>query len=258
MAPRSVVVTGASRGLGAALALRFAEPGCHMLLLARSAEALAKVALDCEARGARVTTATLDVRDSAAVEQAVLAFDDAHPVDLAIANAGISRGRLPGGQWEGRDAVVDQIAVNLIGAMNLAEPLLPRMRARRAGHIALIASISAFRGMPDMRGYAASKAGLWSYGEGLRAALKRSGVALTIAAPGFFQSDMEARFQGSKPMAVTLDQAADRIARGLRRRAARVVFPLTLAFALRMLAILPAPLSDAGARLMRFRIAPED
>lgn len=257
MAPRSVVVTGASRGLGAALALRFAEPGCAMLLLARSADALAEVARACEARGAAVATAALDVRDAAAVEQAVLAFDDAHPVDLAIANAGISRGRQPDGQWEGRDAVVDQVAVNLIGALNLAEPLLPRMRARRTGHIGLVASISAFRGMPDMRGYAASKAGLWSYGEGLRAALKGSGVAVTTIAPGFFRSDMESRFLGSKPMAVSLDNAADRIARGLRRRAARVVFPLTLAYALRLLDALPGPLSDLGARMLRFRIAPE-
>lgn len=257
MAPRCIVVTGASRGLGAALALRFAEPGCRMLLLARSADALAAVARDCAARGAEVTTAVLDVRDAGALEHAVLGFDDAHPIDLAIANAGISRGRQPDGSWEGRDAVVDQVAVNLIGAMNLAEPLLPRLRARGAGHLALVASISAFRGMPDMRGYAASKAGLWSYGEGLRAALRGSGVAVTTIAPGFFRSSMEARFLGAKPMAVSLDRAADRIARGLRRKASRVVFPHTLAFALRALDALPGPLSDLGARIMRFRIAPE-
>lgn len=257
MAPRAVVVTGASRGLGAALALRFAEPGCAMLLIARSGDALADTARACAARGAEVATAAIDVRDAAAMERAVLAFDDAHPVDLAIANAGISRGVMPDGQWEGRDAVVDQVAVNLIGAMNLTEPLLPRLRARRAGQVALVASIAAFRGMPGMRGYAASKAGLWSYGEGLRAGLRGSGVAVTTIAPGFFRSAMEARFQGSKPMAVGLDDAADRIARGLRRRAGRVVFPRILAYGLRALDALPAPLSDLGARMIRIRIAPE-
>ncbi|HYF09859.1 MAG TPA: SDR family NAD(P)-dependent oxidoreductase, partial [Acetobacteraceae bacterium] len=192
-APRSAVITGASRGLGAALAARFAAPGVALLLVARSAAALETVAAACRARGARVEVAPCDVRDAAALSTAVLAFDDTHPVDLAIANAGISRGRGPDGGWEGQEGAVAQVAVNLIGAMHLIEPLLPRMRARGAGHLALVASISAFRGLPDAPGYAASKAGLWSYGEGLRAGLRGSGVAVTTIAPGFFESAMEAR-----------------------------------------------------------------
>jgi short-subunit dehydrogenase len=257
MAPRSVVITGASRGLGAALAARFAAPGVALLLVARSADALADVAAACRARGAVVTTAAIDVRDAAALEAALLGFDDACPVDLAIANAGISRGRAPDGGWEDRDAAVAQVAVNLIGAMNLVEPLLPRLRARRAGHVALVASISAFRGMPDLRGYSASKAGLWSYGEALRAALRGSGVAVTTIAPGFFRSAMEARFMGAKPLAVSLDTAAARIERGLRRRAPRIVFPQVLVLLLRILDALPARLADWCSRVLRFRIAPE-
>ena len=253
----SIVITGASRGLGAELARRFAAPGAAQLLIARSVGALGSVAEECRARGAAVTAAVLDVRDAEALAQAVLAFDTAHPVSLAIANAGISRGRQPDGTPEGHDGATSQIAVNLLGAMNLIEPLLPRMRARRAGHLALIASISAFRALPDAPGYSASKAGLWAYGEALRAQHRGSGVSVTTVAPGFFRSAMEARFRGPKPLAVSLDQAASRIERALRARAARAVFPLSLALLLRMLDALPAALADRGSRALRFHVAPE-
>lgn len=255
--PRSVVITGASRGLGAALALRFAAPGTTLLLIARSAEALAAVALACRARGAAVTAATLDVRDSAAMADAVLGFDDASPIALAIANAGISSGRAPDGAAEGHEAATAQIAVNLIGAMNLVEPVMARMRARRSGHLALIGSISAFRALPDAPGYSASKAGLWSYGEALRGALRGSGVAVTNVAPGFFRSDMEARFLGAKPLVMPLDSTAARIERALRRRTARLVFPLSLGLLLRLIDALPAGLADRASRTLRFRVAPE-
>ncbi len=255
--PRSVVVTGASRGLGAALAQRFAAPGVALLLVARGAAGLGEVARACRDAGAEVETAALDVRDADALRSAVLAFDDAHPLDLVIANAGISRGRAPDGRWEDHAGVVAQVAVNLVGAINLIEPLLPRLRTRGAGHVALVASISAFRGMPDLRGYSASKAGLWSYGEALRAALHGSGVAVTTIAPGFFRSAMEARFMGAKPLVVSLDRATSHIERGLRRRARRIVFPQLLVLLLRVIDAMPAWLADPCSRVLRFRIAPE-
>ncbi len=252
-----IVISGASRGLGAELARRFAAPGVAQLLIARSLGALDRVAEECRARGAAVTTAGLDVREAQALGDAVLAFDTAHPVSLAIANAGISRGRGLDGAPEGHDGATLQIAVNLLGAMNLIEPLLPRMRARRTGHLALIASISAFRALPDAPGYSASKAGLWAYGEALRAQHRGSGVSVTTIAPGFFRSAMEARFRGPKPLAFGLDQAASRIERALRARAARAVFPLSLALLLRMIDALPATLADRASRMLRFHVAPE-
>lgn len=257
MAVGSLVITGASRGLGAALACRFAAPGVAQLLIARSAPALEAVAAACRVRGAAVSTAALDVRDAAALRDAALGFDDAHPVGLAIANAGISRGHAPDGTPEGHEGATAQIAVNLLGAMNLAEPLLARFRARSAGHLALVASISAFRGLPDAPGYSASKAGLWNYGEALRAQLRGSGIAVTTIAPGFFRSAMEARFLGPKPLAVDLEVAAARVERALRRRAPRVVFPLPLALLLRAIDILPGALADRASRVLRFRVAPE-
>lgn len=256
-APGCVVISGASRGLGAALAERFAAPGVALRLVARSAEGLAATAARCTARGASVETAAIDVRDGAALAARLLAWDAARPVDCVIANAGIARGVRPDGGWEGMAGATEQVAVNLMGAMHLVEPLLPAMRDRRAGRIALIASVAAYRGLPDAPGYAASKAGLRAYGEGLRAALAPRGVRVSVVLPGFFDSDMGSRWQGPRPLAIGLDAAAGRTQRAILRGARRAAFPLPLAALLRLVDALPAGLSDWAVRRMRFRIAAE-
>lgn len=256
-APRSIVVSGASRGLGAALAERFAAPGVALRLVARGTAGLAETAARCAARGAEVDTAAIDVRDGVALAARLLAWDAARPVDCVVANAGISRGVGPDGAWEGLEGATAQATVNLIGAINLVEPLLPALRARRAGRIVLIASVAAYRGLPDAPGYAASKAGLRAYGEGLRAALAPRGIGVTVVLPGFFDSAMGARWQGKRPLAMPLDRAAGITHRAILRGARRCAFPLPLAALLRVVDALPAGLSDWAVRRLRFRIAPE-
>jgi len=253
-----VVISGASRGLGAALAERFAAPGVTLRLLARTASGLAETAACCAARGAAVEMAALDVRDGAAVAAQLLAWEATRPVECVIANAGIARGVRPDGAWEGLAGATEQVAVNLLGAMHLVEPLLPAMRERRAGRIVLIASVAAYRGLPDAPGYAASKAGLRAYGEGLRAALAPRGVGVTVVLPGFFDSAMGERWAGPRPLAVSLDVAAERTHRAILRGARRAAFPLPLAALLRVVDAMPAGVSDWMVRRMRFRIRPED
>jgi short-subunit dehydrogenase len=255
--PRAILVTGASRGLGAALAERFAAPGVALRLVARGAEGLAATAARCAARGAEVESAAIDVRDAAAMADRLRAWDAACPIDCVIANAGISRGIAPDGSWEGLEGASAQVAVNLLGAMNAIEPLLPAMRDRRAGRIALIASVAAYRGLPDAPGYAASKAGMRVYGEGLRAALGPRGIRVTVVLPGFFDSAMGDRWQGRRPLAMGLDRAAAITQAAILRGAGRCAFPLPLAALLRVLDALPAGAADWATRRMRFRIAPE-
>ncbi|MCU0887183.1 MAG: SDR family NAD(P)-dependent oxidoreductase [Rubritepida sp.] len=250
----SVVITGASRGLGAALAREFAGPGVALRLIARDAAALAAVAADCAARGATVETALCDVREAARLAAILEAWDDAAPVTLLIANAGITGGTPPDGGLEGWEGATRVLGVNLLGAVNTVEPLLPRMLARRAGRVALIASVAAFRALPDAPAYSASKAGLWSYGEALRARLGPRGVGVSLVAPGFFASALSARFQGPHPGEVSAEAMARRVARGLRRGRARVVAPWSLGALLRGLELLPAPLADRAARVLRFTI----
>lgn len=255
---RAVVITGASRGLGAALALRFAEPGVRLLLVARSAEGLAATAAACVARGAQAETAGLDVRDAAGLAARLAAFEAAGPVDLAIANAGASAGTTPDGTPEDATAARRMIEVNLLGAMNLVGPLLPGMVARRAGQVALIASVSARRGLPDFPAYCASKAGLVAWGQGVRAAHGPQGVRVTIVLPGFFDSAMGDRFRGARPFKLSLDAAADRCAAAIRRGDAEASFPWPIAATMVGLSLLPARLGDWAARRLRFRVVPDD
>ncbi len=257
MPPRCILITGASRGLGAALAERFAAPGVTLRLLARGEQGLAATAARCVARGAQVETAAIDVRDARAMAARLLAWQAAQPFDTLIANAGISRGTDPGGVPEGLDGATMQVSVNLLGAMHAIEPLLPALREGRAGRIALVASVAAYRGLPDAPGYAASKAGLRVYGEGLRAALRPRGIAVTVVLPGFFDSAMGARWQGRRPLAMGLERAADITHAAILRCARRCAFPWPLAALLRLLDALPAGVSDWAVRRMRFRIAPE-
>ncbi len=254
----AVVITGASRGLGAALARRCAAPGVRLLLIARSEAALAEVARDCAARGAVARVAAVDVCDAAAMAGALAAFEADGPVDLVIANAGTSAGTAPDGAPETGAAAARQVAVNLLGAMHLVGPVLPGMIARRRGTIGLIASVAAWRGLPDMPGYCASKAGLRAWGEGLRAAHMHRGIRVSVICPGFFESAMGARFMGPRPLLLTLDQAAERSWRALVAGKAQAVFPAPMGWLMRLLGLLPARLGDRAVRLMRFRIQAED
>lgn len=253
----SVVISGASRGLGAALALRFAAPGMRLLLLARSAEALAAVAAQCRQAGAAASVVVLDITDAAAVAAALRDFEAAGPVDLVIANAGTSAGTAPDGTPEDAAAAARQVQVNLIGAINLVGPLLPAMRARRAGRIGLIASIAGFRGLPDFPAYCASKAGLIAWGEGLRAAEAPRGLHVTIVTPGFFRSAMGDRFHGRRLLLLDTEAAARRVHQALLAGTRRAGFPWPMVTAMRLLGLLPARAGDWLARRMRFRVVAE-
>jgi short-subunit dehydrogenase len=253
---RRVVVSGASRGLGAALARRLAGPHVALLLIGRDAAALAEVAADCAAAGATVETLAADLAaEREAVAARIAGFDVEAPCDAVIANAGLAFGTAPDGTAESWREAALQVEVNLVGAMAVAGPLLQRFAARRAGAVLLVASVAAFRGPVDTPGYAASKAGLRAWGESLRAALAPHGVRVTVACPGFFDSRMGDSWRGPRPLLMPTGRAADAILRGFLRGAARVDVPLAMALLLRLLDALPPWLGDRALRLFRTRIA---
>ncbi len=254
---RSVVVSGASRGLGAALAEALAAPGVALHLLGRDQAALEAVAARCRGRGAEVWCAALDVVDAAAMAAQLREWDRERPVGLAIANAGTSGGTGLDGAPEGHDAALRQVRVNLEGTLNLVEPLLPGMLARGGGQLLLVGSLMGFRGLPDLPAYAASKAGVWTYGEALRAAHGLRGLHVTVAAPGFFASAMSARVRGRRAGGeVSAEVMAARLLRAVAQGRGRVVSPWWLGAGLRALALLPPRLGDRLARLVRFRVVP--
>ena len=251
---RAVVITGASSGLGAALAAAYAGPGVAMGLIGRDAGRLARTAAVCRSAGATVDSAAIDVADGPALETWLNAFDRAHPVELLIANAGTSAGPDYDSPGESVAMTERQLATNLLGAAHTVAPLVPPLCERRRGRIVVIASVAAFRGLPYSPGYCASKAGLRAYAEALRSRLSPYGVGVTVVCPGFFSSPMTDRWNGPTPFLVSTEHAARRIKRGIDRGRRRIDFPLPLVFGMRFCDLAPAAIGDAIVRRFRFHI----
>jgi short-subunit dehydrogenase len=251
---RVVIITGASSGLGAELAAAYAAPAVKLGLLGRDRRRLAATAIRCEEKGAQVDVAAIDVTDAAAMGSWLSEFDRVQPVELIIANAGTSAGPEPECPSEGVDSAVHQIRVNLLGAINTVEPLLPAMCGRGFGRVAVVASIAAYRGLPNSPGYCASKAGLRAYGEALRPRLAPRGVGVTIVCPGFFESPMTDRFEGPTPLLASAEAAARRIKSAIDRGLRRSSFPWPLVLGLRFCDLAPAIIGDVILQHYRFHI----
>jgi short-subunit dehydrogenase len=252
----SVVITGASSGLGAALAQAYARSGVTLGLVGRNAARLEATAAVCRAAGAAVHAATLDVADAVALADWLTAFDGATPVDLVIANAGISAGPAPDRPSDGLELATRQVRTNLLGVINTLEPLIPPMVARGRGRIGVVASLAGYRGLAYSPAYSASKAGVRAYGEALRAQLAPRGLQVSVICPGFFSSPMTDRFVGGHPFQLSLARATRIVTHGLDRRRGRIVFPWPLALGMRIADLMPAALGDAVIRRFRFHIEP--
>lgn len=255
-APRDMLITGASSGLGAALARSYAAAGVRLTLIGRDTARLEASAAACRAAGAIVETGLFDVTEAEPLGAWLLARDAAAPFDLIAACAGVSAGTASDGQVEGVALASLQVRANLLGAMHVIEPLLPAMMRRKRGQIALVSSIAGLRGLPYSPAYSASKAGVRAYGEGLRSLLRPSGIAVSVIVPGFFDTPMTDRFDGPKPFLLSLDRTVAIVRRGLDRRAARITFPKLLAFGTIAADLMPAAWGDRILHGFRFHIAP--
>ena len=174
---QSVVITGASAGLGRALALQYAIPERSLGLLGRDKERLGEVADACRACGAEVTIGAFDLLEAKATSTWMRAFDAAHPIDLLIVNAGVFTGHGADRAMETDDEIMAMLRINLESATTTIAAALPMLRVRRSGRIAIVGSLAALQPLADAPAYSASKAGLMSYGEALREWLIPDGVA---------------------------------------------------------------------------------
>ncbi|HEU4838214.1 MAG TPA: SDR family NAD(P)-dependent oxidoreductase [Micavibrio sp.] len=226
--PGSILITGASSGIGEALALHYAAPGVFLALSGRNEERLEQVVAACRAKGALIEIAILDVSDRENMRDWIGDMDETRPLDLVIANAGISGGT--GGVMSGEP--VDQARrifdVNIMGVVNTIEPVLPRMIERKRGQIALISSLAGFRGFPSAPAYSASKGMVRFYGEALRGSLRSTGVSVNVVMPGFVKSRMTDANDFPMPFLMEASRAAEIIAAGLARDKGRIVFPALL------------------------------
>ncbi len=240
--PRHILITGGSSGIGKALALEYAAPGIRLTLTGRDAERLSDTAKSCESMGAEVATKVIDVADRFAMADWLTKQDDAYPLDLVIANAGVSMGT--SSEKDNDEKVRDIFAVNLAGVLNTIHPLIDRMKERGKGQIALVASIAAFRGLPGSPAYTASKAAVKAYGEGLRPRLARHGISLSVVLPGFVRSRITDQNTFPMPFFMEADKAARIIHKGLAKNKARIAFPWPTHFSMWLLSALPAAWSD--------------
>jgi len=240
--PSSILITGASSGLGRGLALRYARPGARLFLSGRDSARLAETHAACVAKGAEVMAETIDVADRAAMEAWIARADAAKPLDLAVANAGISGGTGTGGENEDQTRAI--FDVNLTGVVNTVWPALRAMRPRRSGQIAIIASLAGYRGLPGAPAYAASKAAVKSWGEGLRGWLKPEGISVNVVCPGFVTTRMTAGNRFPMPFLMDAGPAVEIIAEGLARDKPRISFPMPLAFITWLFAALPPAWTD--------------
>lgn len=240
--PRHIVITGASSGIGAALADAYAAPGVTLSLHGRNPARLEQVCAAVRAKGAEAVPGIGDVTDSARLTAWLTARDEAAPVDLLIANAGIAAGTGQGG--ESAAQARNTFAVNIDGAVNTVQALLPVMIARRRGQIALVSSLAGFRGLPGTPAYSASKAALRIYGEALRGELGSHGIAVNVICPGYVATPMTAVNNFPMPFLLSAERAAAIIKHGLARNRSRIAFPWPTYFAVWMLAALPPGMTD--------------
>lgn len=237
--PKTILITGASSGIGEALALAFAAPDVFLALSGRHEDRLLAVAQACQKKGAKTDVAVLDVTNKAAMEGWIEDIDTKAPIDLLIANAGISGGT--GGAVAGED--VEQARqifdVNLTGVLNTLFPVIPRMVARGSGQIAIISSMAGFRGFPSAPAYSSTKGAVRFYGEALRGALAKSGVKVNVICPGFVRSRMTDANDFHMPLLMETEKAARIIIKGLSKNTGRIAFPWPIHIACWLLSVLP-------------------
>jgi len=234
----SIVLTGASSGIGEAMALDYAAPGVALALTGRDAERLDAVATGCRAKGATVVAETIDVTDRERFLPWLTAFDAAHPVDLVIANAGISIDK-DNSSLDDFSIIRKTLDVNINGVLNTVEPLLHPMMARKRGQIGIVSSLAGFVGLPYAASYNASKAAVRVWGESIRYVLKKDGIGVSVICPGFVVSRITTEAPFPMPFMMTASRASSIIRRGLAANKPRIAFPIGIKAGVWLGSVLP-------------------
>ncbi|NYT86345.1 SDR family oxidoreductase [Pollutimonas harenae] len=236
-----VFITGASSGIGAALALSYAQQGAQLGLLGRRTQALRDMAAALPGDGHVVYSA--DVRDRPALHAAAADFLAGGPVDVVIASAGISVGTLTEELDDYRvfEAV---IATNLTATVATFEPFIAAMKLRGQGRLVGVASVAAVRGLPGAGAYSASKAAVRAYCESLRVELSQTGVKVVTIAPGFIQTPMTANNPYKMPFLMPVEQFAVKAKQAITRGVSYTVIPWQMGWVARLLRLVPDRLYD--------------
>lgn len=236
-AARRVFITGASSGIGAALARHYAAQGAVLGLVARRGELLAELAASLNTE---CTTYAVDVRDADAMRTAAEDFMQRHGTpDIVIANAGVSRGTLT--QYaEDLAAFRAVMDINVLGLLHTFHPFIEPMLQAGQGRLAGIASVAGLRGLPGASAYSASKAAAISYLESLRVEMTKTGVSVTTLCPGYIRTPMTDVNTYPMPFMMEADDAAAKMAHVIEQKRRYVILPWQMALVGRFMKLLPA------------------
>ena len=235
---RTVWITGAGKGIGRAVALRFAREGATVAVSARTTDDLEQLTADAQGLPGRIVGFPLDVTDEAAVGRVLGEITQEMGLpELAILNAG-THAPTPAGELDSA-TVRRLIDINLMGTVHCLTALLPGFIARGSGRIAVVASVAGYSGLPSAAAYGATKAGLINMCEALKPELDRHGVGLSLINPGFVRTPLTDRNDFPMPFLMEADDAAARIVAGLRRGRFEIAFPTRFVLLLKLLRCLP-------------------
>lgn len=236
MPDRTILITGASSGLGASLARALAGPGVSLILWGRDVARLEETAAACRALGAACTTDAFDIRDADAHMARLRALGT---IDLAILNAGL------GGSVGADRAAEDPLRARATAEVNFVAPVIAasvlagEMAKAGRGHIVLIGSISESYPLPMAPTYVGTKAGLRLFAEALYTRMKKQGVAVTLVSPGFIDTPMSRQLDEPRPFLITAEQAARGILRGIAAKKRIIVVPWQFAVVRFLTGLLP-------------------
>lgn len=241
---KTIWLTGASSGIGEALARRLARDGARLALTSRRGDELARVVSEITAVGGNAVAFPCDVtqRDEVITVGGRI-INHFGKLDIVIANAGTHRFTVPE-QFDSKE-YLDLMNLNYGGMLHTINAVLPDMIARRAGHVVGVASLAGTRGLPRAAAYGASKAAMHHFLESIRFHLVRHDVDVTIVNPGFVKTPLTDKNDFYMPFLVSAEQSADIIARGIARRAREVSFPFPFNWLVKSGKFLPAPLYEA-------------
>jgi short-subunit dehydrogenase len=254
--PRLALVTGASSGIGAAIARRLASQNWSLVLTGRNRDRLEAVAKECDALGAhRIALRDFDMREP---EPLTSIMDEIGVPDLYVSNHGVLDDRRADGPVDRGAADRRVIEINLVSSVEALQLVLPRMEQRGSGQVVLVASLAGLSPLPDAAAYSASKAGLIAYGLSLREALRSSGVGISVVCPGYVESPMADEHLGERPYQVDADTAARKILASAARNRRLTGFPAPLWPAALLSILSPERLNRLLTRGLRFTVAKRD
>ena len=239
---KTILITGATSGIGKALSLEYSAPNIILFLTGRNKENLLEITNLCEKKGAKVIFKIIDVRESYEMSKWILEIGEKYSLDLVIANAGISAGTAKGIESEAQISEIFQ--TNVDGIFNTINPAIQIMQKQKYGQIALVSSLAGFRGLPSSPAYSASKAAVRVYGEGLRGCLANFGIKVNVICPGYVRTPMTAVNKFPMPFIMNSNKAARIIKIGLEKNKSRIAFPFILYFVVWFLTLLSTKITD--------------